>query len=80
MGSFGQIPLNEIWAALEKCAPGHTKKGSDHYYCIKYGEQTYPSFPKGEHGKSNPLIEVGHIRKMARHLGILECVKEALGI
>ena len=42
--------------------------------------QTYPAFPKGGHGATNPPIQVRHVRKMARFLGILDCVQlPALG-
>ena len=80
MGSYGQVALQEIWAMLDKCAPGHTRKLGTHYYRIQYNGRVYPSFPKGEHGHSNPLIQKGHIKRMARFLQIYECAIESLNL
>jgi hypothetical protein len=78
MASSGRVPLSEIWAMLGACAPMHTRKATKHYWRITIPDgQTYPNFPLGEHGaRKDPEIQVGHIRKMARHLGILECAKQ----
>lgn len=54
---------------LEKCAPGHTVKLGTHSYKISYNGKTYGALPKFGN------IELGHVRKMARHLGILDCAK-----
>ena len=35
MSSSGQITLEEIWAMLDHCAPGWTKKDRDHNTAIK---------------------------------------------
>lgn len=67
MSSFGQVPLQDVWAMLKACAPGHTIHETDHFYCIRYQDKTYPSFPKKRQ------VDVGHVRKMARWLGILDC-------
>jgi hypothetical protein len=75
MSSFGQVPLKEIWAMLEKCAPGHTPPHeTDHFYRIRFNGLTYASFPKKK------LVDVGHVRKMARHLQILDCAKQFLDL
>ena len=64
---------------LEHCAPGHTKKATDHHWRIAYDQKLYPAFPLGPHGaRKNPEIQVGHVRKMARFLGILACAKQQL--
>lgn len=66
---------------LDACAPGAIRTLRDHNWRVVWGPRTYPSFPRGEHGKTNPEIEVGHIRKMIRHLGIdMECAKRHLQI
>ena len=36
---------------LQVCAPGCDIKETTHHFCIRYGGRTYPSFPKGEHGR-----------------------------
>lgn len=59
---------------LKECAPGHQTDETDHFWRIRHDAQTYPSLPKKR------TIDVGHVRKMARHLGILECAKRVLGI
>ena len=61
---------------LQHCAPGYTAKATDHFWCVRLPNgRTYPSLPKGEHGKKNPEIQVGHIKKMCRHLDILACAQ-----
>lgn len=80
MSSFGQVPLKAIRAMLEECAPGHTIVERTHYFCIHYRDRTFPTLQKGAHGKSNPLIQAGEIKKMARHLGILDCAKRMLSL
>ena len=79
MGS-GQIALSDVWAMLDECAKGHTRHLHTHYYSIRYNKKIYPTFPKGEHGKSNPQIEKGHIRRMARFFGVLGCAKNVLNL
>lgn len=79
MGSFGTIALQAIWTMLENCAPGHAREPKTHYWVIRFGDKTYPTFPLGPHGKrNNPEIQVGHVRRMARFFGILECAKDQL--
>lgn len=80
MGSYGQVPLRDIWEMLDKCAPGHTRKLGTHYYCIQYNGRAYRSFPKGEHGRANPPIERGHIKRMARLLQIYDCASKTLNL
>lgn len=70
MSSFGQVPLQNVWAMLKECAPGHTIKETDHFYRISYAQATYPSFPK------KAQVDVGHVRKMARRLNILDCANK----
>jgi len=64
---------------LDECAPGHQRKATTHNWRITYNGKTYPSFPLGPHGKrENPDIEIGHIKKMARALGIYDCARNHL--
>jgi len=48
----------------EKCAPGSTWTPGTHSFKVKYDGRCYPSLPKHQD------IEIGHIRKMVRHLQI----------
>lgn len=79
MSSSGTIPLAEIWAMLDHCAPGHTRKQRDHNWIVRYNGKTYPSLPVGEHGaRRNVSIEVGHVKKMVRTLEIADCAKKKI--
>ena len=80
MSSFGQVPLKDVFAMLDECAPGHTRTETNHHYCIRYNGKVFPTLPKGQHGKANPGIQKGVLKKMSRHLGILECAKAALAL
>lgn len=71
MSSFGTIPLQDIWAMLNVCAPGHTKRERDHNWMVTWPHGTYPRLPLGKHGKrQNPRIEIGHVRNMVRMLNL----------
>jgi hypothetical protein len=74
MSSFGQVEDRLVWDMLNACAPGHTIKEYTHTYCVMYNGKTYPRLPKKRQ------IDVGHIKKMCRHPGILDCAKKHLGI
>jgi hypothetical protein len=70
MSSFGRVRLSTIWSMLDACAPGNERKPGKHKWCVRYGGKTFPSLPKGEHGATDPEIEIGHIKKMIRHLSV----------
>lgn len=74
MSSFGQVPIQDVWDMLTACALGHTVQATTHFYCIRYKAKTYPSFPKKRQ------VDVGHVRKMARHLEILDCATKHLDL
>jgi hypothetical protein len=79
MTSVGTISLKQIWAMLDHCAPGHTRSAKLHHWWITFGEKTYRSLPLGRHGRrANPEIEVGHVRKMVRHLSVSDCAAKFL--
>lgn len=81
MGTVRVIDTQAIWAMLERCAPGFTKRKTVHHWRIEFAGRTYPTLPLGRHGKrTNPEIEAGHVRKMARFLGIYECASAMLEI
>lgn len=68
---MAQVPLDAVWAMLDECLPGYTARLDD-------GRPQYFGFPSGPKGSSNPEIEIGHIRKMARYFGILDCAKQEI--
>lgn len=79
MTSFGTIKLKDIWAMLDHCAPGYTRTKTEHHWRVAANGKQYPSLPLGSHGRrENPEIQIGHIRKLIRHLGILECARGQL--
>jgi len=80
MSSFGQVPLLNVFAMLDACAAGHTRVQTKHHYCIRFNGKTFPTLPRGEHGKANPGIQRGVIKKMARHLDIYDCAVGILGV
>ena len=70
MSSFGQVESRDVIAMLRECAPDHTVKEYTHSLCIMSNGCTYPTFPKQRQ------VDIGQVRKMARHLGILDCARE----
>ncbi len=65
---------------LEACAKGYTQRLTDHYYRVSFDKKLYPSLPRGDHGRGDKEIELGHVIKMARFLGILECAQAFFGL
>lgn len=56
---------------LEHCAKGSDIRLATHSRVVTYDGRTYRDLPKFKE------IEIGHIRKMVRHLGInKECAKK----
>ena len=66
---------NSVWAALEECAPGAIVEVKLHRKWITVDGKTYRGFPRGGHGKRNPEVELGHVRKLVRFFDILDCMK-----
>jgi hypothetical protein len=79
MVSRGQVALKEIRRMLDACAPGARILAKKHRNWVLYNGLTFRGLPLGEHGRrDDPEIEVGHVKRMARHLGILDCAKRHL--
>ena len=82
MASTGTIALKEIWRMLDSCAPGNERRAKPHNWWVIMpgGRPPYPSLPLGPHGnRENPDIQVGHVKKMVRSLGIRECAEKFFG-
>jgi len=62
---------------LEVCAPGHTWEEKTHRIHVTYHGKAFRSLPTGAKS-SKGLIEYGWIRKLARHLEILECANREI--
>ncbi len=72
--------MSKIRKMLDECAPGYSIEKKEHKQRVWYKEKTY-HLPKGEHGKKDPEIEKGHIKRMVNHLEIdLECAKQHLAV
>lgn len=73
------MKLKAIWAALDICLPGYRVVETDHHYRIYPPDGDSPPcwrFPRKKGaGKGNRRIQMGNTRKMARFLGVLDCVK-----
>jgi len=75
LGSFGLIRLATVFAMLDECAPGHTRRSTRHHWRVNWGGKSYHALPQGGHGERRPEVERGHVRKMARELELpAECV------
>lgn len=66
------VRFSDVERMLEECAPGYTLRLATHSRVISYNGKTYRTMPKF------PEVELGHIRKMARYLQIMECAKRHL--
>jgi hypothetical protein len=65
----------DVERMLKRCAAGYTMRRTTHGYSIKFNGRTYPSMPKFDN------IELGHIRKMVRHLQInRDCARQTIPI
>jgi hypothetical protein len=74
VASSGTVPLKDIWAMLDDCAPGYQAREREHNWLVIYAGKSFPRLPRGPHGKrQNPGIQVGHIKQMVRFFEIQDC-------
>lgn len=65
------VSLSQLERMLEKCAPGYTIRRTTHGRVVTFNQKVFRDIPKFHD------IEIGHIRKMVRHLGIdLNCARK----
>ena len=63
--------FSDINRMLDECAPGHSLRLANHSRVVKWNDKVYRSLPKHDN------IELGHVRKMVRYLGInWECAEK----
>jgi hypothetical protein len=67
------VRLSEILTALDECVGDYRLRRKTHHLDIRTSGGKWGSLPKGD-GKVNPEIQAGHVRKLARKLGIEECL------
>lgn len=65
---------------LDTCAPNARIEPRKHRHWVYYNGLIFRDLPLGSHGSRNPEIQVGWVKKMARHLGFLECAKRFFGL
>jgi hypothetical protein len=81
MGELALVALEDVWRALETCAPGFRAEATMHHWVVypPGGGAPYRRLPLGPHGRRDRVrIEAGHIRKMARQFEILDCMKSKI--
>jgi hypothetical protein len=80
VSSANVVPLADVWAMLDACAPGHHREEhGDHKWDVRFGARRFPRLPVGAHGRGRHTgraeIYIGHIRKLVRTLEITECAR-----
>jgi len=64
---------------LDDCTPGAVIESKPHKNWVLWGDKIWWNLPLGKHGnRQNPEIEVGHVKRMMRHFGVLDCAKKHL--
>jgi hypothetical protein len=64
------VSFANVLRMLEECAKGFTWRRTTHGRSVEFSHKIYRDLPKYDE------IEVGHIKKMCRHFGILDCAKK----
>jgi len=65
------VPYGDILRMLEHCARGFDIRRTTHGRRVEWSGKVFPDLPKFDN------VEIGHIRKMVRHLGIdKECARK----
>jgi len=67
-------PFADIKRMLDNCAPGHSIRLATHSRVVTYSNKVYRTLPKFD------KIELGHIRKMVRYLGISVQCADSYGV
>jgi hypothetical protein len=82
LATKGQVLLRDIFAMLDDCAPGWSMTKSLHHFRVTYQGRTYPSLPKGRHGKREGRGEIQkkQVKDLAEFFGILDCAKRHLEV
>lgn len=68
---------------LKACAPGHEVEIGLHHLIVRWGDRTYPSLPKGAHGKrpGRAEIKAGDVKQLVELLQIdRKCAQRELPI
>jgi hypothetical protein len=66
-------PFGDVEKMLKKCAPGYDLRPSTHSRVITFNGRVFRELP----GQKHSTIELGHIRKMIRFLGIsVDCANK----
>lgn len=75
---MAQLKLNDVWAMLDACAPGHKKKQGRHRWRVLFNDR-FCWLPLGAHGhRRNPEIEVAQVQALARQFDIVDCANREI--
>lgn len=73
----GMLRLKDIWAMLERCAPGHRRVEKVHRWWIYYKQWKVTLMPTGKHGtRVNPEIQPSKLRYVVRLFEIEACATD----
>ena len=78
MSPKGQISHKQVWEMLDECAPGWSKVKAPHHYRVYANGEVFMNFPFGDRKAKRTGVQVHWVRKLARHVGILDCAKRVL--
>lgn len=68
------VSFADVKRMLDACAPGHVLTLRNHFRFVQWRGIVFPTLPKHDN------IYVGHVKKMARTFGILDCARKFLAI
>lgn len=60
---------------LDRCADGYQRREQGHFWRVEYRNRVFPALPLGKRKSKTPVVEIGVLKKMVRHLELdLDCV------
>lgn len=77
MASTGQIGWRSLKGHLDTLLPGWEEQQTTHKRLVFFADEVFP-LPKGAHGRADPEIQLGHVRKMFRFFGKLDEAKKQI--
>lgn len=80
MPGYGQIRWKALADAMDALLPGwyYEDKGHGRYVFCKAIRPDSVKLPKGAHGRTNPEVELGHVKKLFRFFGKLPDAKRLI--
>lgn len=75
MTSTGQIRWKSSKRHLDTLLPGWREQETTHKRLVFFADEVFP-LPKGAHGRADPEIQLGQVRRMSRFFGKLDEAKK----